>query len=204
MSFMRKLAGLLVLGFAVVPLAAKAQSTKPESEAAIHEELRAVKQRLVDAINKKDADALFAEMSPEIYFTAMNNDHVHGLKDGRAYYDRMLIGANKFLNNMSMTSEVDDPAKLYADNQVAVATGISNTHFDIRGGLAFDVPLRWTATLERTSGKWKLAAIHFSADIGSNPLLSAATAFWKWVALGAAVACLLVGFLIGRIRRKKA
>jgi hypothetical protein len=143
-------------------------------------------------------------MSPEIYFTAMNNDHVHGLKDGRAYYDRMLKGASSFLNNMSITSEVDDPAKLYADNQVAVATGVSNTHFDIRGGLAFDVPLRWTATLERSSGKWKLAAIHFSADIGSNPLLSAATAFWKWVALGAGVVCLVAGFLIGRIRRKKA
>jgi ketosteroid isomerase-like protein len=107
-----------------------------------------VKQRLVDAVNKKDADALFAEMSPDIYFTAMNNDHVHGLKDGRAYYDRMLKGASSFLNNMSIMSEVDDPAKLYADNQVAVATGVSNTHFDIRGGLAFDVPLRWTATWE--------------------------------------------------------
>jgi ketosteroid isomerase-like protein len=204
MSFMRKLAGLLVLGCTVVPLAAQAQSPKPESEEAIHEELRAVKQRLVDAVNKKDADALFAEMSPDIYFTAMNNDHVHGLKDGRAYYDRMLKGASSFLNNMSIMSEVDDPAKLYADNQVAVATGVSNTHFDIRGGLAFDVPLRWTATLERTSGKWKLAAIHFSADIGSNPLLSEATAFWKWVALGAGIICLLAGFSIGRIRRKKA
>jgi len=204
MSFIRKLAGLLVLGFIMAPLAAQAQPTNPASEAALHEELRGVKQRLVDAVNKKDADALFAEMSPEIYFTAMNNDHVHGLKDGRAYYDRMLKGASSFLNNMSITSEVDDPAKLYADNQVAVATGVSNTHFDIRGGLAFDVPLRWTATLERTSGKWKLAAIHFSADIGSNPLLSAATAFWKWVALGAGVVCLVAGFLIGRIRRKKA
>ena len=204
MSFIRKLAGLLVLGFIMAPLAAQAQPTNPASEAALHEELRGVKQRLVDAVNKKDADALFAEMSPEIYFTAMNNDHVHGLKDGRAYYDRMLKGASSFLNNMSITSEVDDPAKLYADNQVAVATGVSNTHFDIRGGLAFDVPLRWTATLERSSGKWKLAAIHFSADIGSNPLLSAATAFWKWVALGAGVVCLVAGFLIGRIRRKKA
>lgn len=204
MSFIRKLAGLLVFSFAVAPLAAQAQSPKPESEAAVHDELRAVRQRLVDAVNKKDADALFAEMSPDIYFTAMNNDHVHGLKDGRAYYDRMLKGASSFLNNMSITSEVDDPAKLYADNQVAVATGLSNTHFDIRGGLAFDVPLRWTATLERTSGKWKLAAVHFSADVSSNPLLSAATVFWKWVAVGAAAFCLLAGFLIGRIRRKKA
>jgi len=204
MSFIRKLACLLAISFAMMPIAAQAQSTKPDSEAAIHEELRAVKQRLVDAVNKKDADALFAEMSPDVRFTAMNNDHVHGIKEGRAYYDRMMSGANKFLNDLTMTSEVDDLAKLYADNRIAVATGVSNTHFDIRGGLAFDVPLRWTATLEQTSGKWKLAAVHFSADVSSNPLLSAATVFWKWVAAGAAVICLLAGFLIGRIRRKKA
>jgi ketosteroid isomerase-like protein len=204
MALIRKLAYLLLLSLTVLPLAAQAQATNPEPEAAIHDELRAVKQRLVDAVNKKDADALFAEMSPDIRFTAMNNDHVHGIKDGQAYFERMLKGADKFLNDLSMTSDVDDPATLYADNRVAVATGVSNTHFDIRGGLAFDVPLRWTATLERSSGKWKLAAIHFSADVASNPFLSAATVFWKWVAVGAAVIFLVVGFLIGRIRRKKA
>src|SRR5262249_62363384 len=101
MSFIQKLACLLAFGFAVLPLAAQAQPAKPDSEAAIHDELRAVKQRLVDAINKKNGDALFAEMSPDIRFTAMNNDHVHGLKDGRAYYDRMMNGTNKFLNDIS-------------------------------------------------------------------------------------------------------
>src|SRR5215467_11495627 len=124
MSFIEKLACLLAFSFAMMPLAAQAQPAKPDSEAAIHEELRAVKQRLVDAVNKKDADALFAEMSPDIRFTAMNNDHVHGFKDGRAYYDRMMNGANKFLNDLSMTSDVDDIATLYANNQVAVATGV--------------------------------------------------------------------------------
>ena len=176
--------------------------TAGSADEAIHNELRAVQRRLVEAVNKKDVDALFAELSPNVEFTAMNNDHVRGTGPGRAYFSRMLTGAEKFLNNMSMTSEADAIAELYADKQVAIATGVSNTHFDIRGGLAFDVPLRWTATLERTSGNWKLAAVHFSADAGDNPLLTAATAFWKWAGLAFAGLGIIAGFLAARLLRR--
>jgi len=36
----------------------------------------------------------------------------------------MLTSAEKFLNNMSMTSEADALAELYADKQMAIATGL--------------------------------------------------------------------------------
>jgi uncharacterized protein (TIGR02246 family) len=202
MFLFRKIVFLAVFGFSFAVTAAFAQSTLSDDEKAIHETLKALNQRLVDAVNKKDGEAMIAELSKDVDFTAMNNDHVHGIEQMRAYYTKMLTGADKFLNDMSLTSVPDDLAKLYDNNQIAVATGISMTHFDIRGGLVFDVPLRWTATLEKTTGTWKLAAIHFSADVGSNPLLTAATAFWKWLAAGLAALGLLVGFFVGRKGRK--
>ena len=177
--------------------------TAVSADEAIHNELRAVQRRLIEAVNKKDVDALFAEVSPNIEFTAMNNDHVKGIGPGRAYFSRMLTSSEKFLNNMSMTSEADALAELYAEKQMAIATGIAKTHFDIRGGLAFDVPLRWTATMERTSGNWKLAAVHFSADAGDNPLLTAATAFWKWMGLAFAGLGIVGGFLAARLWRRQ-
>jgi ketosteroid isomerase-like protein len=200
MSMLQKLLSPIAL---CLVLSTPVLAQTAEADAAIHEELRAVNKRLVDAINAKDVNALFAEMSPDVEFTAMNNDHVRGLVEGKVYFDRMMTGANKFLNDMSMTSEPDNLAKLYSNNQVAVATGVSSSHFDIRGGLAFDVPLRWTATLEHGSGAWKLAAIHFSADVGSNPILSAATVFWKWLAIAAGFFGLLAGYILSRIRVRK-
>jgi len=45
-------------------------SAQGSADEAIHNELRAVQRRLIEAVNKKDVDALFAEVSPNIEFTA--------------------------------------------------------------------------------------------------------------------------------------
>ena len=201
--YSRIVAVCLLFGMFTNTVSTETASAQGSADEAIHNELRAVQRRLIEAVNKKDVDALFAEVSPNIEFTAMNNDHVKGIGPGRAYFSRMLTSSEKFLNNMSMTSEADALAELYADKQMAIATGIAKTHFDIRGGLAFDVPLRWTATMERTSGSWKLAAVHFSADAGDNPLLTAATAFWKWAGLAFAGLGIVAGFLAARLWRSK-
>ncbi len=201
--YSRIVAVCLLFGMFTNTVSTETASAQGSADEAIHNELRAVQRRLIEAVNKKDVDALFAEVSPNIEFTAMNNDHVKGIGPGRAYFSRMLTSSEKFLNNMSMTSEADALAELYADKQMAIATGIAKTHFDIRGGLAFDVPLRWTATMERTSGNWKLAAVHFSADAGDNPLLTAATAFWKWMGLAFAGLGIVGGFLAARLWRRQ-
>jgi ketosteroid isomerase-like protein len=169
---------------------------------AIHNDLRALKQRAVDAVNKKDLDALLQELSPTIHFTAMNNETFSGLDQAREYYDKMMVGANRIVDEMSMKADADALAVLYADNRIAVATGTSDTFFKIKGGLTFDVPLRWTATLENNGSKWTIAAIHFSANMFDNPLLSGAALFWKLLAGGVGLAGLVIGFLFGRWRRK--
>ena len=175
----------------------------PAQLAAIHAELRAVKDRLVQAVNAKNSEALMAEVTPDVAFTAINNDTVVGIDKVKAYYDKMLTGSSRFLNDFSMSAEADDLSRLYANNTVAVATGHADAVLDLRGGSAmkYTLPLRWTATLSRSNGPWKLAAVHFSADLSDNPYLTALSTFWKWVAAGTGLAGLAIGFLVGRRRR---
>jgi ketosteroid isomerase-like protein len=170
---------------------------------ALHTDLRAVKNRLVQAVNKKDSAALAAELTPTIAFTAINNDTVVGIDKVKAYYDKMLNGSSRFLNDFSIASEADGPSRLFADNKIAIATGRSEAMLDLRAGsrMKYTVPLRWTATLERSTGQWKLAAIHFSADLSDNPYLTALSKFWKWAAAGIGLLGLGIGFLLGRMRR---
>jgi ketosteroid isomerase-like protein len=183
--------------------AASAQDAAPSVES-IHMELRAMKDRAAQAVNKKDIDALIKEVSPAIRFTAMNNEIVRGQDELRAYYAKMMEGASRIVEDMSINGEPDDLALLFSGNKMAIATGTSEAFFKIKGGLTFTAPLRWTATMEDTGGKWTIAAIQFSANMFDNPLLSAASSFWKWVAAACAVAGLALGFLIGRRRVKAA
>jgi ketosteroid isomerase-like protein len=196
---------LFVLAALAVP--ASAQTIAPPvgqtQIEALHAELRAVKNRLVQAVNKKDSAALAAELTPGIAFTAINNDTVIGIDKVKAYYDKMLNGSSRFLNDFSIASEADGPSQLFADNKMAIATGRSDAKLDLRAGsgMKYTVPLRWTATLDRSSGQWKLAAIHFSADLSDNPYLTALSKFWKWAATGIGLVGLSLGFFMGLKRR---
>jgi ketosteroid isomerase-like protein len=190
----------LACALAVVPTMALAQRSSDE---ALHAELRALKDRAVAAVNKRDADALMRELDPNIAFTAMNNEVVHGIDEAKAYYQKMLVGAARIVQDMSLTAEPDRPADIYANGTMAVATGTSNAHFKLAAGPEFDVPLRWSATLRRANDKWAIAGMHFSANMFENPMLSAVERSIKWIAIGTGVVAILVGFFAGRWSRRR-
>src|SRR5262249_54802956 len=87
-------------------LPAAAQGAAPPADAAqlaaIHAELRALKDRLVQSVNAKNSAALIADLAPEIAFTAINNDSVVGIDKVKAYFDKMLTGSSRFLNDFSL------------------------------------------------------------------------------------------------------
>src|SRR4051812_46393940 len=143
---------LLLVANLLFALPAAAQSDAPPADqaqlAAIHTELRAVKDRLVQAVNTKNIAALMADVTPDVAFTAINNDTVVGIDKVKAYYDRMLTGSSRFLNDFSISADADDLARLYANNTIAVATGRADATLDLRlgSGMKYTLPLRWTAT----------------------------------------------------------
>jgi hypothetical protein len=193
---------LALLGAALCADSALAQ-TAPPANAALHTELRALRDRAVNAINTRNADALMQELDKNIVFTAMNNEVVHGIEEAKAYYQRMLVGAGRIVNDMKMTIETDRLSNLYESSNVAIAAGSSNVHFKLSTGMEFDVPLRWSATLHRAEGKWLLTNVHFSANMFDNPLLSGAQASIKWIGLACGVVALLIGFFAGRWSRRR-
>jgi ketosteroid isomerase-like protein len=195
------IASIAALVLAMGAHGAAAQTATTEQ---IHNELRALKDRAVEAVNNRNKDALLREISPNISFTSMNNDVIHGLDKLQAYYDQMLASPSRIIKAMTMKVDADALSQLYADNRIAVATGRADTHFDMAGGASFDWPLRWTATLTNTDGKWSIVALHFSGNAIDNPLMSAATSFGRWIAGGTGIAGLAIGVFLGWRRRQSA
>lgn len=190
------------LAATAAPAVAIPAGMTPE-EAAAHEGLRSLRDRLVAAVNAKNPDAILADLDNDILFTAMNNEVVHGKEAASAYYAKMLVGSQRIVKDMSLTVAVDDLSILLADGKVAMAAGSSVAKFDMMVGDSFEVPLRWTATLNNTETGWKVASIHFSANMFDNPLMAGFQTFAYALAGGLAVLGLIIGWLIGR-RRKRA
>jgi ketosteroid isomerase-like protein len=201
---------LLLLSCVLSVVAADAQSQtppppppSPPAAETLHNELRALRDQAVAAVNKRDADSLMQVLDPNITFTAMNNDVVHGLEQAKAYYQRMLVGSGRIVEEMSLTVVPDELTGLFENGTIGISAGSSVAHFKLATGSEFDVPLRWTATLHRSNDKWSILSLHYSANMFDNPILDALKSSIKWIALGVGIISILVGFFVGRWSRKR-
>src|SRR5260370_24407979 len=109
---MKKLiAALVFLSLAALPVSSQAPLPKDES---IHNELRTLRDGLIDAMNKGDIDRELTFMHPNVVVTWHNAEVSRGPDSVRAYLTRMLSAPNKNVSSYSATVDVDNRTILYA------------------------------------------------------------------------------------------
>jgi ketosteroid isomerase-like protein len=201
---MRKAGLLLLMICASVGASPDQGSTKVAPEDPAHNELRALRNNLKEAINKNDIDALLTHLDKDVVITWMNGEVSRKPQGVREYIERMTKGDKRLVNSYTTEPEVDELTHLYGDT--GVATGHSKDHFVLTDGSDFVVETRWTATLVKKDGKWLVAGFHASTNMFDNPVLDIAvrrTATWVGAAagVGGGVIGLGIGWLLFRRRR---
>jgi uncharacterized protein (TIGR02246 family) len=188
------------LAWAALALAvARAQDDKPKEDPA-HDELRAVRDAMVKAVNSNDRDAMLKHLHTNVVVTWLDGSVSRGPDQVRAYYDRMMTGDQRVVESVSINPTVDELSALYGNT--AVAWGSSNDHFRLRNGLDFSVKSRWSATLVKEDGRWQIVNFHASTDLFDNALLDVQKRVTYWAGGIAAVVGLAVGFGVGRFMRR--
>jgi uncharacterized protein (TIGR02246 family) len=185
---------LLLILLVVAPFA------RGEENKATHDELRALRDRLLTALNKGDLDTMVSQLATNCVVTWQNGEVSRGRDGFRRYYDRMMTAPGHIVESFTTSVNVDELTILYGDD-TGIAFGSSDDHFKLKGGL--DVPLhdRWTATVVKEDGQWRIASIHVSANVFDNPLLSATKRTLTWAVPVAGIAGLLVGLFLGKRRK---
>lgn len=173
---------------------------QPAADAPEHNELRALQKTMEDALNARDLDALLANVDDKLVFTAMNAESGYGKEHVRDYFNRMLNGPDKIVDNIKVDFVPDGLATFYGPD-VAVSAGNADSHYDLTNGMKFDVNARWTATLVRKDGKWLVAAFHYSTNMFKNPVLDAQRKWMMIAGIGGALLLGVIGFFVGRRRR---
>lgn len=179
------------------PAAPVATTPSPE---ALHDEIRAIRDEILAAIAKGDFGAIVPHLHPNVVFTPMNNQICRGPEEVRAYFDRMLKGPDAVLQSVRFDMKVDRLTDIYGDT--GLAFGDSDAVYVMRNGRELPIHTRWTCALVRHEGRWKIAAFQASPNAFDNPILKQSK---RGVALRtggiAAVAGLLLGFVVGRRKR---
>lgn len=164
-----------------------------------HGELRALADRALEALNSGNLEQLLAHADERVVFTAMNNDVAYGRTELRAYFEKMLKGPDAPVREFRTSLEVDRLTQLYGNDQGGTAAGTSRSFYRLKDGSCFNIDNRWTATVVKVDGEWKVATFHSSANLFDNPLLKLATKSSVWGAGAAAVA----GFLLGLVWKRR-
>jgi uncharacterized protein (TIGR02246 family) len=181
-----------------------AEAKKPtEKEDPAHEELRALRRELVDAVNTNDVKAILAHCDPEIVLTAQHGEVTRGHDALKKYLEKMVTGPNRLLKSYSVEPTVDALSILHGGD-TAIAYGSSKDRFVLADGTEFSLDSRWTATLVKKNGKWLVASLHSSANVLDNAILRKATGWiWKAAAISGVVGMLLGLLIMAALKRSK-
>jgi len=202
----------LTLGLLGTAVVAQVPATAPAPAAAMspdveatHTALRALRDSLLDAWTRRDMDALLTHVDPDVVVTWQNGELSRGPEGIRKFYNEVMVGPNRLISDISSTLKVDELSILHGDN-AAIAFGSIHDDFTLSRGIArtavlgsgdkFSLDSRWTATMVKKDGQWKLASYHVSVDAFSNPILSKAVAVAKQAAIIAGIVGLLLGAIV--------
>jgi len=175
------------------------QAPPPQDEAT-HNELRALRDGLIAAMNKGDVEKELTYLHPNVVVTWHNAEVSRGRDGVRAYLNRMLSGPNKAVASYTAAVNVDELTILYGGD-TGIAFGSAVEHFKLTSGATLDLPARWSATMVKEGDKWLIASLHCSDNLFDNPLLEKARSVIYWAGGIGLLAGAVLGFFLGRRRR---
>jgi ketosteroid isomerase-like protein len=189
---------VVFLCLAALPVSSQAPPAKDE---AVHNELRALRDGLIDAMNKGDIDRELSYMHSNVVVTWHNAEVSRGRDGVRSYLTRMLTGPNKIVTSYSATVNVDELTILYGGGTVGISFGSAVEHFKLNDGKTIDLPARWSATLVKEGDKWLVASLHASDNLFDNPVLAMTKSTAYWAGGGGLLLGLIVGSFLSRRRK---
>jgi ketosteroid isomerase-like protein len=193
---------LLLRMMSVVFLIGAVSEVRAQSTDTAHAQLRALRDDLLDAVNKRDMNRVLRHLHPDVVVTWQNAEVSRRPEGVRAYLSRMLDGPASVVRSFSTSVSIDELTILHGGD-TGIVFGSSRDVLELRAGRSVELNSRWTATVVREAGMWKIAGFHTSTNLFDNPLLNAARNLLVIVGAIAAVAGLAIGLFVGRARGRK-
>ena len=161
---------IVAAGVAAISLiAATGWAQQPDPHAEDRAQLRAMLAEFEAAINAQSIDRMVAAMDDNVTVIWLNAEVSRGKDEVRAYYGRMVGHDKAILSKYLTKASLGAPAKFYGD--IAIADGSAMDEFYPIARGFFRLDSRWSTTVIKNAGQWKIVALHLSSNVFNNPLL---------------------------------
>lgn len=191
---------LAVLALAASLAAAVPLTAQGSDREADHQQLRALLATLRDAVNQKQIDKVEPLLAPGFSMVFADGRVVTDSASLKRYFQDLTAPDTGLVVSLTVNPEADELTRFLAPD-VGVCRGHSSDTFVLRGGLTRVLDSRWTATVVKQDGAWKLAAFQIGANVLDNVILQEHRRFARGVGIGGGALALVtagLGFLLGR------
>ncbi|MBI2687249.1 MAG: hypothetical protein HYX27_13100 [Acidobacteria bacterium] len=163
------------------------------------EQLIQILREVEASINAQSLDGMVQQMDAKATVVWANCEVSRGPAEILAYYDRMVKAKGAILTKYTTKAELSGPARFLGDGTVAIADGEMEDEFTpvIRG--PFRLRSRWTTTIAKIDGQWKVVGLHLSANVFNNVLLDEAKRALLYAGAAGVVLGMLLCWLLGRL-----
>jgi hypothetical protein len=133
-------------------------------------QLLAIMSEIEQGINSADIERMVKHIDETGIVTWLNAEVSQGPEGVRQYFRRMIgTGAETILSKYVTHPKLDGHARFYGD--VAVANGTTVDEFTPHRRSVFKFDSRWTGTLVKRDGVWKIVALNLSTNTFNNVLI---------------------------------
>lgn len=188
---------LLCLSAMLVAAGALAQDRQQD-----HEELRAMLKTATEAISSKNLDALAPLFYSKFSITTVDQKLFTNLGDFKAYYESLYSSDKAPLKSIVFQPEADALTEFVGEN-IGLSHGTSTDTYTFSDGDTRVMKSRWTATVFKENGKWKILNLHIGANLLDNPVVSSLKSYVYKTGIGAGIGGLIVGFAVAWFAKRK-
>lgn len=173
-----------------------------DQRAADRQQLLRILDDIEHGINDANIEMMARHIDEKAVVTWLNAEVSQGPDGVRAYFKRMVgSGPDSVLSKYQTHPKISQPATFYGD--VAVANGTTEDEFTPHRRSVFNFSSRWTATLRKVDGQWKIIALNLSTNTFNNVLISELERFAVLTGVGGLVGGLLLAAAGCYFRRRK-
>lgn len=185
--------GILALAF---QLGIQTQATAADdSREADHAALRQLRDKVVAGVNNQDTKALANCFTRDFAFTTVTQSVLTNEAQVQAYFDRMFGAKDGLLVSMKTEPKADILTR-FIDANTGVCYGSARDTYTLKGGQVVTMNLRWSATVVKQDGQWKVALAHAGTDFIENPVVEKLSSFWRIVSLAAGIGGAVLGVIL--------
>lgn len=159
-----------LLIFLAILISAGGMAATNTGTEADHEQLRQLLATAREAINSDRPELLAPLLHEDHVITVITQEIVNENKPLQQWYEEWFKKPDSPLQRMTTDPKASILTNIY-DGKFGVCHGTSVDTYELKDGRTFKMDAKWTATVIKENGQWKLLALHVGVDPINNPLI---------------------------------